>query len=358
MKLDIRQQKVVEAKEKRILCLSASGSGKTRVLTERIKRLLSEGAKPADIVAITFTNMAAEEIKKRLPTQAAGIFIGTIHAYANYICLLNGFDTSEYISQKKFEKLIEKALVLSRYPKIKHLLVDEFQDTCPSEFAFMEKIPAENRFFIGDERQFIYSFKGSSDKYLRTLYRDCNYTKYYLTKNYRSAPNIIRFAEGFIGSIDKISPSSEPVKKKDGEIVKCSLQDAVEEITWDQDWQNWFILCRTNAEVEEAIRICDFRNIPNVSFKKSEINLEEVERIIKEDKVKILTIHAAKGWESPNVIVMGARTYNQDEQRICYVAATRAQERLYWCPSTLRRYAMPREPRRNTPKSDTKIMKF
>lgn len=358
MKLDVRQQKIVDATEDKILCLAASGAGKTRVLTERIKRLLSSGVKPTDIIAITFTNMAAEEIKKRLPALAEGMYIGTIHGYANFICILNGFDTTKILHDGKFDVLIDKGLLCTRFQKVKHLLVDEFQDTCPKEFAFMEKIPAENKFFIGDERQFIYGFKGSSDKYLRDMYRDVAYTKYFLTKNYRSAPNIIRFADDFLYGMEKLSPPTEPVKEKNGEIVKCSLTNAIEEITWDQDWKNWFILCRTNAEVEEAIRLCNINDIPNVSFRKSEINLEEFERIVKENKVKVLTIHAAKGWESPNVIVVGAKRYNQDEQRICYVAATRAENRLYWCPSTVKRGTTQKNPRRKIPAKEIELMQF
>lgn len=358
MKLDVRQQKIVDATENKILCLAASGSGKTRVLTERIKRLLLSGVKPADIIAITFTNMAAEEIKKRLPDSAEGMYIGTIHGYANFICILNGFDTTTILQRGKFEMLIEKGLLCTKFPKVKHLLVDEFQDTCPKEFAFMEKIPAENKLFIGDERQFIYGFKGSSDKYLKNMFKDVEYTKYFLTKNYRSAPNIIRFADEFLYSMEKLSPPTEPAKEKDGEIVKCSLVDAIEEITWSQDWKNWFILCRTNAEVEEAIRLCNINNIPNVSFRKGEINLDEFERLVKENKVKVLTIHAAKGWESPNVIVVGAKIYNQDEQRICYVAATRAENRLYWCPSSVKKGTAQKNLRRKIPAKSMELMQF
>jgi superfamily I DNA/RNA helicase len=49
--------------------------------------------------------------------------------------------------------------------------------------------------------------------------------------------------------------------------------------------------------------------------------------------VKVMTIHTAKGLESPNVIVIGAKTYCAEERRIAYVAATRAETNLYWCPA-------------------------
>ena len=61
--------------------------GKTRTLIERVKRLLNDGIEPSNIVCITFTNMAAEEMKERLiDVQGIGdCFIGTIHSFANKI---------------------------------------------------------------------------------------------------------------------------------------------------------------------------------------------------------------------------------------------------------------------------------
>lgn len=59
----------------------------TRVLIERIKKLILDGVQPSNIVAISFTNMAAEEMKERL-VGVPGIgdcFVGTIHSFANKI---------------------------------------------------------------------------------------------------------------------------------------------------------------------------------------------------------------------------------------------------------------------------------
>ena len=85
--LDKEQKEIVYSKSRNIVVRAGAGSGKTRVLTERIKYLLQKGIKPESIVAFTFTNMAADELKERL-SDIEGydkMFIGTIHSYANYI---------------------------------------------------------------------------------------------------------------------------------------------------------------------------------------------------------------------------------------------------------------------------------
>lgn len=295
MEFNIRQKKVIEAKENKIVCLAAGGSGKTRVLTERIKRLVEkEKIKPEHIVAITFTNLAAEEMKKRLGDMAKGMFIGTIHSYANAICIANGIPTDKYVADADFDKILKKVITIpqSKYPKIKHLLIDEFQDTGDLEYSFVEKIPTENFFVIADDRQAIYGFKGATDKYLRLCCRDTNFTVYHLNQNYRCAPNILKFADSLIASMDKLGIASIPVKIKNGIIDKdCSFMDALEELEWSGDYGNWAILCRTNNELATAIEKLEEKKIPYLSFKKGDLDLVDMENMLREDKVKVLTIH-------------------------------------------------------------------
>lgn len=341
MRLNIRQKKVVEATEPKILCLAAPASGKTATLTERIRHLIEvRHVKPEDIVAITFTNMAADEMKKRLGDICTGAFIGTVHSYANSLCLANGINTKTLIEFSNFDTIIEKALTLTpgQFFKVKHVLVDECQDLDSLQYDFIRKIPSENYFFCGDERQAIYGFKGSSDEFLRELYNDDNYKKYFLVDNYRNAPNIIKFAENFLTSFEALSPHSIPYKTKLGTIEECSLMSAIEEIEWTEDWGSWFILTRTNNELVEVQEILNEKQIPNVTFKKGDLDLLELNELMASDRVKVLTIHASKGLENKNVIVTGARLYCEEERKIAYVAATRAEENLYWCPSFVKKH--------------------
>ena len=85
--LNEQQREAVYQTEGPVLILAGAGSGKTRVLTHRTAYLIEEkGINPYHIMAITFTNKAAAQMKHRLRDivgDNANCFTGTFHGYCN-----------------------------------------------------------------------------------------------------------------------------------------------------------------------------------------------------------------------------------------------------------------------------------
>ncbi|HET9573839.1 MAG TPA: UvrD-helicase domain-containing protein [Methyloceanibacter sp.] len=84
--LNKEQREAVETLDGPLLVLAGAGTGKTRVLTTRIAHILSLGrARPSEILAVTFTNKAAREMKARVAQLIGGVvegmpWLGTFHA--------------------------------------------------------------------------------------------------------------------------------------------------------------------------------------------------------------------------------------------------------------------------------------
>ena len=115
--LNDKQYEAVVNTEGPCLVIAGAGSGKTKVLTHKIAYLIGEkGAKPWDIIAITFTNKAANEMKERIATLvgevAKDIWMGTFHSICvrilrRFIDRI-GFDTSFIIFDTSDQRTLIK----------------------------------------------------------------------------------------------------------------------------------------------------------------------------------------------------------------------------------------------------------
>ena len=291
--LNKEQRQAVEAIDGAVSVLAGAGSGKTKALTTRIANMLDKGISPKSILAITFTNKAAREMKERVaklvknPAVAESITISTFHAFCmkllrqniNYCKYLSegysvidaddakaliktailgmNYDIKKfspstamfYISNKKnnlvwYNEYDEEDISMSTYQEIykvyqeqliaynrcdfddllfyafkmlrdnpdlterlqdryKYILIDEYQDTNPAQYALVRLLTQKYRniFVVGDIDQAIYGFRGSDYTNILNFKEDFPEAKtILLEKNYRSTASILEAANAVIAN--------------------------------------------------------------------------------------------------------------------------------------------------------------
>lgn len=122
---DTEQINIINATENRIIVVAGAGSGKTSVLTARIRHLILDlKVHPSEIIAITFTNMAAEEMQDRLSDvpDINTAFIGTIHSFANRIMRESGYFYNILTDEIHINLCRE---IINNYAK--HLTIERFE---------------------------------------------------------------------------------------------------------------------------------------------------------------------------------------------------------------------------------------
>jgi len=121
-RLNPEQRQAVEAVDGPVLVLAGAGTGKTRVLTTRFAHILLTGrAAPGQVLAVTFTNKAAKEMRERvgaiLGRPAEGLWLGTFHAlcarmlrrHAELVRLTSGFTILDSDDQLRLLKQVMEA---------------------------------------------------------------------------------------------------------------------------------------------------------------------------------------------------------------------------------------------------------
>ena len=297
--LNNEQLQAVNSKSDRILCLAGAGAGKTKTFIERISKLVDDGVMPSSILALTFTNAAAAEMRERYETKHVGQMtpqFRTFHSFCYSIVCRDyairsalGYETvpdiaseaqekdikeraktqchitlsadqlqhRDFLSKKEqfqaelFDKAVWRLMKqenLITFDKLnsevadlfaadhtatqpykqqyKYIFVDEFQDTDGFQIKFLNSFTNTHFYFCGDCLQNLYSFRGTSNEYIKALAESDGWEKIKLFTNYRSTNQIVDYANEFSKGYAKDAYRVEMKGTRDGDKVVTKIIDA------------------------------------------------------------------------------------------------------------------------------------
>lgn len=393
MKLSEEQLKAVTTNDRFIFLLAGAGSGKTRVVIERIKHLLASGVNPLEILAITFTKKASEEMKQRLNNDL--VLINTFHGYCYHELLKSNekyqiidpeilpFTKRELLEVSKFKnssKSGKPPLIMDTYQEylrtrkvidfddvltlfleekrraifnFKYIFIDEFQDTNDLQYQILKLLinHQTNVFAVGDPDQSIYRFRGAKPSIINDFIDDYDATLLPLGNNFRSNIKIIDEANHVINkNKTRIKKQLVPNKQYVGELeifVSNNYHDEAK-----------FIIKKLRELLTQGYKLHEiaimYRNHSRaIIFKKNYFDNYLVEV---EPNITLLSCHEAKGLEFKVVFIIGLEDglfpsyYDnqiseiEEERRLFFVAITRAMEKLYLFYSKNDQFGTPKKP--------------
>ncbi|MDY0210390.1 MAG: ATP-dependent helicase [Acholeplasma sp.] len=379
MEMNEKQKLVIGSKDKHIFLLAGAGTGKTRVITEKIRQLIRNEGFTDSVLVLSFTNKSVLDIKKRLAISADNLLVTTFHGLcyrivSSYISV-NLFDDSKkslvglsdamlleiYNQKRRFENnngstepflryhrflqenqlidyidlekfalnyLLKKQDSVIEQFKYTHIFVDEFQDTSDIQFELLKCLSKESRsvFSVGDPDQSIYRFRGTGEKVIQ------NYLKYFKAKvfvldyNYRCKKQIVLYANRLIACNKRRIKKTLIAYKEEHGVVSVHRFDSLESETL-------FVMDRIKSFIGIGYLPKDiailYRNHSDASMLKN--NLGESYYM----DINLLTLHQSKGLEFKIVFIIGnkVRKYQnkkelEEERRLFFVGMTRAMDKL------------------------------
>lgn len=362
LKLNEEQQSAVKSNAQFIFLIAGAGSGKTRVIVERIKHLIRQGVNPTEILCITFTNKSAEEMKERLIDY--DIYANTFHGYCYQVLSAHKtFQIFEYNNEFTSDELLEIAtyknsLKQTKKPKIytayqnylssrnlldfddlmleslpylsthdfKYIFIDEFQDTNLLQYLILKKMIHKDThvFAVGDPDQSIYAFRGAKVDLIQKYIKDYDAKLMKLELNYRSNPYILKAANNLIqknlNRYKKQLKGTRPLGKKP--IIYIGKQNKL--------YLEMIRLIKINKTFDAVIL---YRNHYQVTFLKQLLIRNYL------FSIKLLSFHESKGLEFKTVYIVGLEDLpydktniyknTEEERRLLFVGMTRAMDELY-----------------------------
>lgn len=270
----------------------------TAVIIEKIKKEVA--ANKGMVVAFTFTNAAADEMYTRLGMQQSDkLFVGTIHSYCCRLLLKYGiYKVMDYLDEEWFDRMFD---LIEENPEVTEeplycVICDEFQDCNKKQFHFIfDMLKPQKYFCCGDIRQCIYRWRDSHPELIEEYAERFNATRLPLNENYRNGRSILQFAKGIIrqAGLDYLDKST-PVRETYGKVTHVNYNigaiiKGLKEQT--DDYKDWFILTRTNEQLQEVYDALREHGIPCDSFRRTDMSAEQLHQKMQQNTVKVMTIH-------------------------------------------------------------------
>lgn len=352
---------VYEDVNENILILACAGSGKTTTILCRIKYLVDQGIDPRSIVLTTFTRDATNNMKSKLDTMFGyklPIEVGTIDSISKKNIIRYGGHTNDQ-TVNVGEYSIRFLRFLRSHPNRgdymqhkKYLFVDEFQDINEIQSDIITEFykSGVKVIAVGDDGQSIYNWRGSSVDYILNFpTRYDNVSVHKLIQNYRSTPEIVKFAN------ESIERNTYQIPKK-MVAVNPSINNGLPTVKFYHKWdlQNLFIRDKilyyiSHGVPRHEIAILSRTKFPLYSLEETltknsiqNVYLDgegDVRTKIRDDHVCLSTVHKAKGLEWTVVFIINLNDNSfpsgktplelEEERRLFYVAVTRAKKYLH-----------------------------
>lgn len=171
--------------------------------------------------------------------------------------------------------------------KYKYIYCDEFQDTDPKQWDFIQSFVGSDIFVVGDALQAIYSFRGATSSIIKSLSIDSDWEVHKLYENYRSTNEICTFANSntsyaddtYKVNIESTSSGVNPVIDVYDNSTMCykdkmsKLSEICKTFVTKVEGSS-AILCRTNKEVDTIVDIVSHENV-NIRTK-SKVNVVNI----------------------------------------------------------------------------------
>lgn len=209
------------------------------------------------------------------------------------------------------------------------LFVDEFQDVDPYQLAIFKKVNSNKKFFIGDQWQSIYVFRGADGDAFNKL---DDFDEFKLKYNYRSYQEIIDYAttvyqalaedyeEKYISYITHSSPSKIQCSRGYGGSVTIVDPFGLGYYLHNQDREIFYSLTDIYQRLREFLSLN-----PQILCRTN----KQVRTIQQQTQYAASTVHQAKGLEYENVLVIDSTMNSNEDLNIAYVALTRAKNNVF-----------------------------